>query len=214
VKRELPLIALIAHGLLWAGPAAAEDPADTLDPAQVVRSARDTSRIAGDVGAQVDGRTALNIVAGVGNAQANVASIAVGAGESHSSASQSVAARVDPRDAVADIGGNVLASGRGLTSINQVAGAANAQANLVAIGVSAGVELVQSIDVALLADVAAGEPLPADALDSTQPASTREARIGGAAFQGPQGVLQINQTAGVGNASANAIVLQIPGGAP
>jgi hypothetical protein len=34
------------------------------------------------------------------------------------------------------------------------------------------------------------------------------------AFRGSQGVVQVNQTAGVGNSSANAIVIQLPGGSP
>jgi hypothetical protein len=42
----------------------------------------------------------------------------------------------------------------------------------------------------------------------------REARIDAGAIASPRGVLQINQTAGVGNASVNAIVLQLPGGTP
>ena len=36
----------------------------------------------------------------------------------------------------------------------------------------------------------------------------------GAALVAPTGNVQLNQTAGAGNASANAIVLQLPGGTP
>ncbi|MFZ5655800.1 MAG: hypothetical protein ACOY37_01840 [Pseudomonadota bacterium] len=197
--------AMLLAGLLWAAASGATEPG----PAE--RLARDVSRIDEDFASNVDGRTAVNIAAGAGNAQANVATLAAGAGESTSRASQQLSALVDARDAVADIGGSALASGRGLTSINQAAGAANAQANLIAIGIGAGIDLVQAVDVEL-AGVATGTA--PDASAATEASATREARIGGAAFQGPQGVLQINQTAGTGNASANAIVLQIPGGAP
>lgn len=202
-RRALPVVLLA--GLLGAAAAGATEPG----PAE--RLARDVARIDEDFAGHVDGRTALNIAAGAGNAQANIATLAVGPGDSTSRASQQASALVDAREAVADIGGSALASGRGLTSINQAAGAANAQANLVAIGVGAGIDLVQAVDIEL-AGVASGSA--PDTAAATEASATREARIGGAAFQGPQGVLQINQTAGTGNASANAIVLQIPGGAP
>ncbi len=50
--------------------------------------------------------------------------------------------------------------------------------------------------------------------DATSTAPLREARIDGTAVRAPSGVVQINQTAGVGNASANAIVLRLPGSTP
>lgn len=203
-----------ARCLVFAAIICAVGVASAAEPARLARLSQDLARLDGNVGEHADGRTALNLAAGVANAQANVAALAIGAGQVHSAASQEVAASVAPRDALAEIGGSVLASGRGLTSVNQAAGAANAQVNLLAVGTDASVALVQAIDVDLLAGVTAREAAPVGATANDGPVATREARIGGAAFQGPQGVLQINQTAGVGNASANAIVLQLPGGAP
>lgn len=185
----------------------------------VAALARDVSQLEGRVGERLDGRIALNIAAGRGNAQANLAAISHGAGsDTEASVSQNVGLVVsgDGRDALAGIGGSVLAAGQGLTSVNQAAGTGNSQLNLLAIGAggAAAAHGVQTIDLELLATVSAdAAPVDIDAL-ADGPAPLREARIGDGAFQSPQGVLQINQTAGVGNASANAIVLQIPGGAP
>lgn len=181
-------------------------------------SLRDVSRLDGQVGERMHGRLALNVVAGHGNAQANLAAIAHGpASQSDASVTQHVAPStgVAARDALAVIDGRVLAGAQGVASVNQVAGSGNAQLNALAIlaGGGASTHGAQTLDPAVLATVAV-DPVPAGTPSAVDPAPLREARIDGGAFQGPQGVLQINQTAGVGNASTNAIVLHIPGGAP
>lgn len=166
---------------------------------------RDSSRVDGSAGSGIDGRAAINLAAGSSNAQANVGAIGAGA---NARVDQAVLA--DPaarsRDASAIVSGQALASGTGALAFNQVAGSGNAQANLLAIGTGP-----QDLGVDVLATVSAGIPigaLPAAASGS------REARIDPAALQGHTGILQVNQTAGVGNASTNAIVLQLPGGTP
>ena len=70
--------------------------------------------------------------------------------------------------------------------------------------------LVAGVDDAALAGVA-GDTTSGGAQPTSRP---REAFIADDAFRGSQGVVQVNQTAGVGNASTNAIVLQLPGGTP
>ena len=57
----------------------------------------------------------------------------------------------------------------------------------------------------------AGDTTSGGAQPTSRPS---EAFIADDAFRGSQGVVQVNQTAGVGNASTNAIVLQLPGGTP
>lgn len=205
----------IAH-ITLALAAIAASPACADEPAPLVRTAIDSTRIEDGAGRELGGRVAINIAAGHGNAQANLAAIAVGAAsESRASATQAVG--VDSavrRNAHAEIGGDAFTGGHGLASINQAAGNANAQLNLlvVASGGNGGATALQTVDLPALADVTAGDPAAAAAPESSTP--LREARIGDAALRSPQGVLQLNQTAGVGNASANAIVLRIPGGAP
>lgn len=175
----------------------------------------DRSTIDGLAGQGMSGLAAINQATGRGNAQANLAVFAVGQ-HAGARASGLQATAVEAGDvaasAVARIGGGALAGTTGLLSVNQAAGSANAQLNLLAVGDLAEATAVQSVDVTALATVAAG-PAP-DAADALAPVPLREARIEGAALANPQGVLQLNQTAGVGNASANAIVLHVPGGTP
>ncbi len=183
-----------------------------LAPAAFAQS-RDDSRIDGNAAADVSGVASLNVAAGVGNAQTNLRAIAIG---DASLAMAFGAQAVDTtgadlsRDAHATISGGALGNATGVIGVNQIAGQANAQANLVAIGTAAGVTFAQSVDESALAATAA----PTSTTTSSTPVGVREARIDAGAIAAPTGVLQINQTAGVGNASANAIVLQLPGGTP
>jgi hypothetical protein len=172
--------------------------------------------IDGHAGAGMTGLASINLVAGRGNAQANLAAITL---TPHDMATASglqttaVAPGDVARGAIAHIGENALSSGSGVLAVNQASGAANAQLNLLVLGGDdVAAHMFQNVDVTALAAVASGVPLEPDAALVLPPA--RDARIDGAAFANPQGVLQLNQTAGVGNASANAIVLQIPGGTP
>jgi hypothetical protein len=173
-------------------------------------------------GRDAHGRVAVNVAAGAGNAQANLAAIAVSDGglaipdarvlQRPQSGGREAHAR-------ARIERGAFGDGDGLLSINQVAGSGNAQANVFLLGnVPADVDaLALPGAVAPLAadtELAAtqGDPNPSDLQHA--PAWRREAVIADDAFRGRQGVLQVNQTAGVGNNSANAIVIQLPGGSP
>lgn len=208
MSRAAPL--LLGAALALALPAmATESPA---------AAGRDQVRIEGQVAAGMRGAAAMNLAAGVGNAQANVRAL----GQATQAtvvvhALQHVdTSRVDAgRDAQAVIAGGALADFHGVLGLNQAAGGANAQANVLAVGIGAGdlaLGIGQQVDNAALAATAANAGL-APATDA--PAMPlREARIEPGAIGGASGVLQINQSAGVGNASANAIVLQLPGSTP
>jgi hypothetical protein len=174
---------------------------------------QDHARIAGQAGSAAAGRIALNQAAGSGNTQTNLAVLATDArGGAAVQVRQQPAPGARARAASAQLQGDAFAGSRGLLSINQVAGSGNAQANLFVVGrqAAAGAVLVATVDDAALA-VTAAEP-PTD--ERAAPAALRDARIEDTAFRGSQGVVQLNQTAGVGNRSANAIVLQLPGGTP
>jgi len=174
----------------------------------------DHARIGADSGRSLDGRAAINQAAGVGNVQSNLAAIAAApAGTALASAQASQTAsdvHNESRDASARIGAGAFADSRGLLSLNQSAGAGNAQANLFVLATGSALAGLGdgALDDAALAAIA-GETQNDAAAAAPR---LREATIAGDAFRGGEGVLQINQTAGVGNASANAIVLQLPGG--
>ena len=110
----------------------------------------------------------------------------------------------------ATLAAGAFADAHGLLSVNQSAGAGNAQANLFAVSRGG---MVSGLDDAVLADVAGAASASADAAAASS-SPLREASIAEGAFHGGQGVLQLNQTAGADNASANAIVLRLPGGLP
>lgn len=182
-------------------------------------STTDVAAVADAAGRGLSGRGALNLAAGHGNAQANLAALALarhdaGAVDLHAvqqAWAPSDAARA--RDAHARIDGAAFTDSRGLLSVNQVAGGGNTQLNLFALG---NTDIRLSIaPLPVLDDAALASVIGAPAVHGTaHPTGMRHAQLADDAFRGSQGVVQINQTAGTGNASMNAIVLQLPGSPP
>lgn len=201
-----PKLALLA--LLVAAPVSAQD------TASLARS-QDRSTINGRAGAGLQGVASVNVAAGAGNVQANVRAIALASGAAVASAHQHVVASPaeTQRDARAVLTGSAFNSSDGVIGLNQAAGSANAQLNVLAVGADAMAAFGQQIDNLALAAIRVDSDAGTDGA-VVVPAPVREARIGGTAARSPTGILQLNQTAGAGNASANAIVLQLPGGTP
>lgn len=174
---------------------------------------QDQALIGDHAGSGSQGRIAVNQAAGVGNAQANLAAFAhadsgLGLADTHSLQKASPAQRAAA--ASATIEGSAFNDSSGALSLNQVAGSSNLQLNTIAIG-TGGVLLLASADDAALAETTGSAPSTEGAATATP---DRRALIDPDAFRGSQGVVQVNQTAGVGNLSTNAIVLQLPGGTP
>ena len=211
MKRMLLLLMLPLAGMAMAQDAPTPD-----TPAEPPRPSLDQTVIGGSFAHAPDGVFSANAAAGVGNVQVNLRSIADGAS---SGAAAYARQRIDAtgadraRDASAVLTGAALALPRGIVGLNQAAGSANAQANVLAIGTRPVAGIAQQIDNLVLASV---PPPPAPAAPAPAPATTplREARIEGNAGRSPAGIFQLNQTAGVGNASANVLVLQLPGSTP
>lgn len=174
---------------------------------------QDQALIGDHAGSGSQGRIAVNQAAGVGNAQANLAAFAraengLGLADTHSLQKASPAQRAAA--ASATIQGSAFNDSSGALSLNQVAGSSNLQLNTIAIG-TGGVLLLASADDAALAETTGSAPSTEGAATATP---DRRALIDPDALRGSQGVVQVNQTAGVGNLSTNAIVLQLPGGTP
>jgi hypothetical protein len=161
------------------------------------------------------GRISVNQAAGSGNAQANLAVIAVGTAPDHSNnnsgdlrAAQSTRGIAPSAAARASIAGGAFAQSSGLVSVNQTSGHGNAQTNAFLLGNG-------NLAVSALTDTelsAAHTQSGSTDGKETSPALIRETHIGDDAFRGSHGVVQVNQSSGVGNSSANAIVLRLPGG--
>ena len=194
------LVLLLALAAAW-GARADEPP---VPPA-------DTARITDDALRGAGGRVAVNQAAGIGNTQANLAAIAANGAPSISAVQQPPEATaldaVRGRAAGARVDAHAFAGGSGLLAVNQAAGSGNAQLNLFAVGAGAPADVrLSALDDAALAAVAAP---PSTGTTPPPPSAPRTAVIADGAFRGDRGVLQVNQTAGVGNASTNAIVLSL-----
>jgi hypothetical protein len=160
----------------------------------------------------VRGRMAVNEAAGDSNLQSNAAALAagVGANAARGGVTQSTFANRSgaPGVASAAIGAGAFANASGLLSINQTSGLANAQSNTAALGLGAGVEVVA--DSTLATTISNAGPALAGTGNKTRQQSVS---ISDTAFEGARGLVQVNQSAGSGNATANNFALSVQMGA-
>ncbi|MDR6162116.1 adhesin [Pseudomonas fluorescens] len=160
-------------------------------------------------GAQYRGNFNVNQAAGDQMQQANTKAIAIGT-ESHATTSvrqniDTPASRaIDAIDASANIGGNSFSNGNGILGVNQGAGANNQMANVTRVSISAG---PQSIDDSALSQQNVAF-LPSSGATGTSPGS-RQVTTSDQAFTGSRGVIQVNQSAGVGNRMANTLSIRV-----
>ncbi|MBP5955002.1 adhesin [Pseudomonas anatoliensis] len=159
-----------------------------------------------DSGVQYRGNFNVNQAAGDQMQQANTKAIAIGT-ESH--ASTRVIQKIDtPADrsmnASANIGGNSFSNGNGVLGVNQGAGANNQMANVTRVSISAA---PQSVDDSALSQQNVAL-LPSSGATGTSPGS-RQVTTSDQAFTGSRGIIQVNQSAGVGNRMANTLSIRV-----
>lgn len=152
----------------------------------------------------------LNIAAGDGNQQANIASIATGDVAINTAAISQLGENTGPvpgRRYEARISEDAFAGSHGLTAINIVAGANNQQANIAMI--TTGLEGRVASAAILSQTRASSEPLSV----SDGPAKSEHiARIDPGAFRDSSGIVQVSIIGGTGNSSANVAVLSMEAG--
>ncbi|WP_233802655.1 hypothetical protein [Paraburkholderia sp. HP33-1] len=167
-----------------------------------------TATIGTGAGMGVTGALTVNETAGLDNAQANQITVTSGGSVGNATASvqsASVAANV-PR-AQASIEANAFSNTSGAVLVNQSAGAGNLQRNSTQIGSAAlGVETVSD------GELSATAPKSGSLGQSNAIHGVREASISSDALRNAHGIVQINQAAGAGNATANSFVLRPPAG--
>ncbi|HVE09664.1 MAG TPA: hypothetical protein VNE00_20585 [Paraburkholderia sp.] len=183
----------------------------TLPDAFAQSAARVTGEAGIATGAAVGatGAITVNEAAGLNNVQANQLSLTTGnaPAASDNASVQTAAAVAHVTSARTAISGNAFSNTSGAVLVNQSAGAGNIQRNSVQLNTAAvGVETVS--DSVLSAAVPKGGGLA----QSNGVHDVREATISNEAFRNVNGVVQINQTAGAGNATANSFVLRPPAG--
>ena len=110
------------------------------------------------------------------------------------------------RSSISGIGGHAFTNSIGALSINQTSGTGNAQVNGMAIGIGLDVNVMSE---SMLSNMSTGAGLAAREPDE----GIRSATIADSAFNGSRGLVQVNQSAGSGNSTANNFVLQLDLGA-
>nr|WP_314483765.1 adhesin [uncultured Pseudomonas sp.] len=159
-----------------------------------------------DSGRAYQGNMTVNQAAGDMQQQANARAFALGQG---ASATTQIRQRLNtPADAALDaranIGGTSFSHGNGALGVNQSAGAGTQQAN--ALRISIGTQ-PQSIDDSVLLQQ------NVTLLNTFDSAATstghRQVTTSDQAFTGGRGVVQLNQSAGVGNRMANTLSIRV-----
>jgi hypothetical protein len=197
------LLTAVATGL--AAPALASD-----DDYTVMLGYLANSRIDGNAMRGVSGASAVNLAAGDLNQQANLRSFTSGGGASIQSRQSQTDNHADsPFAASASIGGHAYVGGSGLASINQASGSSNAQLNAVAAVLTAqGIREATDGSLSTAVSASAGEHHPGN--DQASEGKPRSVAVESSAMQGYQGVMQLNQAAGSGNATGNQLLLSVP----
>jgi hypothetical protein len=173
----------------------------------------DNNTVGGNAMSGTQGISSVNTASGDANAQANIHAFASGSlSQTLIQARQRTRFNPSdvPLDATATIGGHAYDNGQGIASINQVSGNGNTQLN----GVTATLT-VQGIreasDGTLSATVSASAGgQAASNPQHAQAGGTRSVGVDPSAMEGFNGVMQLNQVAGSGNASDNLLLLSAP----
>ncbi|MBX9756315.1 MAG: adhesin [Pseudomonadaceae bacterium] len=190
MRQLLPLLVWAFSSLLWA------DPANQQLAAQIDAS-----------GQAYQGNLMFNQAAGSSQQQANARAIAVGDNAGASTRVEQLIEQLPPSQsgitASARIGGNSFSQGSGLLGINQSAGIGNQQIN--ALRMASG--LPEGLDDSALAQQSVA---PSTTSGTVEPQSSeRFVAIDEGAFGSSRGVVQLNQSAGVGNRSINNLAIRV-----
>lgn len=165
---------------------------------------RMTANIDGS-GQGFQGNLMINQSAGDQQQQANARAISIGDHASTRIAVRQTNDRIahGAIDAQARIGGGAFNQGNGVLGVNQSAGIANQQINAFRLELNA---LPESLDDSALAQSAA--PATNSGVGVPQ-GGERVVEMDDQAFAGSRGVVQLNQSAGVGNRSANNLSIRV-----
>ncbi|MFJ2448172.1 adhesin [Pseudomonas sp. NPDC087626] len=157
-------------------------------------------------GANYKGNMMMNQAAGDQQQQVNSRAIAIGTEASASgNLRQSITTPAErSMNATSAITGNAFSNGNGALGVNQSAGANNQMINAMRISVSA---VPQSIDDSVLSQQNVALLPDSGATGTSQ--GSRQVVTSDQAFTGSRGVIQVNQSAGVGNRMANTLSIRV-----
>ena len=157
-------------------------------------------------GANYKGNMMMNQAAGDQQQQVNSRAIAIGTEATASgNLRQTITTPADrSMNASSAITGNAFSNGNGALGVNQSAGANNQMINAMRISVSA---VPQSIDDSVLSQQNVALLPDSGATGTSQ--GSRQVVTSDQAFTGSRGVIQVNQSAGVGNRMANTLSIRV-----
>lgn len=193
---QWPLLGLILLGT----PAHAQEP----EPIIILQHHAQTI-INGDTLMNVAGAIGVNMAAGDQNQQNNSGAIAMGnyAYSRNLIIQNAIANGFTPDKASTRIQGQAFSNSSGWMAVNQASGQGNAQSNGMAI--AAGARALTDVN---LNQIQSGsQALIANQDNSNSP--TRILEIEDSAFSGARGIMQVNQSAGTGNATSNSFELRL-----
>jgi hypothetical protein len=148
------------------------------------------------------GAIAINEAAGNGNVQVNAA--AIGSGANRIRINQNTDASGHASGG-AVIGAYAFAGSAGLLRINQTSGSGNAQSNSVLVRFDVAGETLSQGDLAAI--------ITATKTSGTRSVSAgQQVSVAKTAFAGSSGIIQLNQSAGSGNNTANSLTVHIDTG--
>ena len=163
----------------------------------------DNTAVINNSGQQYEGVVSINQAAGNQQQMSNSRAIALG-GQATNVNIQRQNGSVDPSlNAKAAIHGTSFTNGNGVLGINQSAGANNQTVNAVRISINPG---PQSIDDSVLLQQNSTQLTDSGLTPTT---GSRQVATSDQAFTGSRGVIQVNQSAGVGNRVANTLGITI-----
>lgn len=203
-KRRLGLVVgAVALGLLsGAGQFALGDPRE-------LGLMHNSSVIENSALSGVKGVSTTNMAAGDGNLQSNSGVLAIGNTASsantlmqHSRIGQGIA----NREEIIGIKDHAFQQSQGWLSVNQAAGQGNVQSN--SFGVALGISVSSLSNTALQQVMADQQGLQGGGDDSSKGAN-RRIEVDKTSFEGVRGVIQVNQSAGMGNATRNSFQMNM-----
>lgn len=190
------------------------DSAPPLDAQQTTTISNSSIQSAFD---NVSGITRVNVTSGTGNLQQNSAALAISGDQGLNSFAKVKSSQLTDNPASKDrqvmsakIGPGAFNGARGMTSVNQSAGADNAQLNAmsIAVGGSMPLAIVEMDEAQLLGESwGAGLSLSGEAGNTAQVDAVTG--LSKSAFNGARGVIQVNQAAGSGNLTSNSFTMSV-----
>lgn len=210
MDRCTPALIVLALAAAFASPVRAADPPAQADDYAVMLRYLTHNRIDGQALSGASGAIAVNLASGDLNQQANLRAFAIG--DRAAAGAQSLQLRANdhataPDVADASIGDGAFAGAHGLVSINQASGAGNAELNAVTAALAQqGIREAGDDWIAAASASTGGNGSPAPPAGAGK---ERSVAVEASAMKGLNGVVQLNQVAGSGNAVDNQLRMSV-----